>query len=85
MDKKFEDKQTESSCGVLNCSLIEELGVIDFILTDKTGTLTANQMVFQKIAIENLILTREELLENAKELYLSPKLNEFLLCMSICH
>ena len=42
-------------------------------------------MVFQKIAIENLILTREELLENAKELYLSPKFNEFLLCMSICH
>ena len=37
---------------VRNSSIPEELGRIQFLLTDKTGTLTQNDMVFKKLAME---------------------------------
>lgn len=42
VDRKLYDKKLEKGCGVMNTSIIEELGFVDCILTDKTGTLTAN-------------------------------------------
>lgn len=41
-DRKMYDETIKRECGVLNTSIIEELGVVDCVLTDKTGTLTAN-------------------------------------------
>jgi len=38
---------------VRNRSIPEELGRIQFLLTDKTGTLTQNEMIFKKLALEN--------------------------------
>jgi len=38
---------------VRNSSVPEELGRIQFLLTDKTGTLTQNEMIFKKLALEN--------------------------------
>lgn len=35
-----------------NSQTPEELGRIQFMLTDKTGTLTKNDMVFKKVAME---------------------------------
>lgn len=34
------------------CDLLEELGQVDFIFSDKTGTLTANEMVFARAHID---------------------------------
>lgn len=34
-------------------SINEELGQIEYILTDKTGTLTCNQMVFKQLVVGN--------------------------------
>ena len=36
-----------------NSDLIEELGQIQFVFSDKTGTLTKNKMVFKKCSIDN--------------------------------
>lgn len=40
---------------VRSSELIEELGQIEFIFSDKTGTLTSNSMVFRKCSINGNI------------------------------
>ena len=54
-----------------NSTIPEELGRIQYLLTDKTGTLTQNDMIFKKLAmeyahfdLENLDELRQELIEN---------------------
>ena len=39
-------------CIARNSTIPEELGRLQFLLTDKTGTLTQNEMIFKKIAME---------------------------------
>ncbi|CAK0875724.1 unnamed protein product, partial [Prorocentrum cordatum] len=43
--------RTDSFCQVRNSSLNENLGQVEFVLTDKTGTLTENQMRFKAASI----------------------------------
>jgi len=38
-------------CRVNSTQIVEELGCIDHIFSDKTGTLTKNELVFRKFAI----------------------------------
>lgn len=40
---------------VRSSELIEELGQIEFIFSDKTGTLTSNSMEFRKCSINGVI------------------------------
>jgi len=42
-------------CGVKSISIIEELGNINFIFSDKTGTLTKNQLEFKYCIIETKV------------------------------
>lgn len=40
-----------------NSSIPEELGRVQFVFTDKTGTLTKNEMEFRKLQIDNIVFT----------------------------
>ena len=54
------DKKIEGTIA-RNSTIPEELGRIQFLLSDKTGTLTQNDMVFKKIAMEHAQFSVETL------------------------
>ncbi|KAL4513065.1 hypothetical protein ABPG72_017750 [Tetrahymena utriculariae] len=78
---------------VLNTMIHEELGKIDYIFTDKTGTLTCNIMIFRHANIAGSDYSEKELEdilakleyqtltydEEYKEFY------KFWMCIAICH
>lgn len=47
----YKDREMEGTIP-RNSTIPEELGRIQYLLTDKTGTLTKNDMIFKKIAME---------------------------------
>ena len=47
--------ETENFSRCRNSDLIEELGQIEFIFSDKTGTLTQNKMIFKKFSVNGKI------------------------------
>jgi magnesium-transporting ATPase (P-type) len=50
-DPSMYHKETDSPCRVRNSGLNENLGQVEFVLTDKTGTLTENHMQFKAFAV----------------------------------
>ena len=51
-DDKLYTAKSETYCEVQSSNLNEELGQIEFIFSDKTGTLTCNEMVFKKLVVK---------------------------------
>jgi phospholipid-transporting ATPase len=50
-DKKLLTVKDKIMCEVQSSNLNEELGQVEYIFSDKTGTLTCNEMVFRKLVI----------------------------------
>ena len=48
---KFEFDPHLKGCLVRNSAIPEEVGYLDYLFTDKTGTLTKNEMKLRKIAV----------------------------------
>lgn len=44
-----------------NSNIPESLGRIQYLLTDKTGTLTQNDMIFKKLSLEQTIFSDEDI------------------------
>mmetsp|Transcript_23528 Transcript_23528/g.69067 ORF Transcript_23528/g.69067 Transcript_23528/m.69067 type:complete len:986 (-) Transcript_23528:292-3249(-) len=74
-------------------SLAEDLGQIDYLLTDKTGTLTENQMTFKKCSINNVMYGHSAAAMDVwHDVMLRKKLQEldkvtldFFRCLSLNH
>ena len=56
IDRNMYDPECSKAASVHAYYLTEELAYIDHILTDKTGTLTRNQVVLDYIALEGLVI-----------------------------
>ena len=53
VDVKMYSKERDRFAKVSSASIIEELGQIDYIFSDKTGTLTRNVMEFKLMYVGN--------------------------------
>lgn len=53
-DIEMFDKETFSYSMSRNSDLIEELGQVEMVFSDKTGTLTQNKMIFKKCQINGV-------------------------------
>jgi phospholipid-translocating ATPase len=62
---------------VRNSTIPEELGRIEYMLTDKTGTLTNNEMIFKKLHIGSTCFSAE----NSNEVILE---NAIIICTVMC-
>lgn len=60
-DQKMYYQPIDKKCSVNNVTILEELGLIDYVLTDKTGTLTANEMVFKHLSINDKCYSSRDL------------------------
>ena len=77
-DISLYSKDRHCFCGVKSVSIIEELGNVNFIFSDKTGTLTKNELEFRYCIIENKfykyikaygIANRKTLIDEEKKKY----------------
>lgn len=52
-DDKMVDDVNQTRASVHTSRLMEELGQVNYIFSDKTGTLTCNVMEFKKLCVES--------------------------------
>jgi len=90
-DLQMFDAKTGTPAVAANTAISEDLGQIEFILTDKTGTLTENVMVFKRCCINGVYygnatgdaLTDLDLVHAVSEKV--PEVAKYLMVMAICN
>ena len=86
-DLELYDEETDSSAVARSSNLMEELGQIQCILTDKTGTLTRNEMILKHLIIEgenylNCCEPGSKLLDRSQ---ITENIDFFLKILATCH
>ncbi|VDO69688.1 unnamed protein product [Heligmosomoides polygyrus] len=96
IDQEMYDKKSGSSSVARTSNLNEELGLVKYVMSDKTGTLTQNVMTFKQISVAGKIFgdsrlsefSDERLLEEYKALPRTRNredIGEILTMMAVCH
>ncbi|XP_078052193.1 phospholipid-transporting ATPase IF, partial [Augochlora pura] len=92
------DEKTDQPALINSSDLNEELGQIEFLFTDKTGTLTENLMVFRRCSIDGKLYLEKDCdgylyslppsgdeEEAVKLTDWEPKVWHFMISISLCH
>ena len=89
-DKEMYDEELDKCCVVKTGNLVQELGQIGHVFSDKTGTLTRNEMKLVNFTVNNTDVVVDNGIEGApEELTGTLKGNEalysFVRCLILCH
>ncbi|CAB3997846.1 probable phospholipid-transporting ATPase IF isoform X2, partial [Paramuricea clavata] len=92
-DIEMYNEETDEPAKANTSDLNEELGQIQYVFTDKTGTLTENDMQFRTCSIngekyeeiDNLLCADGMRSHNFQSSNFTPEMHEFFLTLSLCH
>ena len=94
-DQEIYEESLDSPCLVRTSSLLQELGQVSNVFSDKTGTLTRNEMVFVKYVINHELYDVKPDTESNQEVMEMMRKNkggdrakqilEFFRCLTVCH
>ena len=90
-DLQLYDKKTDQCAKANTSDLNEDLGQVEYLFSDKTGTLTENEMLFKQFCVNDSIYEEKSgqlyILNTASPVQIErdPDLVMFLECLVLCH